>query len=446
MNTSNYITDNIKIQDYDLQLINIEHKYINNVKTIILNCRLINESSLTPCPECGSVISKVKDYYTRNIKYIEMFGYKSIIKFKQKRLICIDCHKTFNVTSSIVNKGCSISNPTKLKIIQESKQKQSFKDIAFRYGISTSSTIDSFTKNVSMSRNPLSEIICIDEFKANTEHGKYAFILGDPVSGIIIDVLPSRTQEYIYHYFNLITPEERFKVKYVVSDMFESYRTVKRELFPNSMHIADRFHWIRATTEAFNNLRIRIMKNYVKEISITLDIDLKRELNLYVKAMKSNYKLFLANKHRQEKVFYSRDGKIPGYKEKISNQEIIEMIINSDKELENGYFLLQDLYKLSIYSSFENVKKDILEWIVQAEESKIKEFKKVCNTYKSWINEISNSFIINEITKKRLTNGFIEGKNNFCKVIKRIGFGYKRFDLMRNRILFISNDNQPIKN
>ena len=43
------------------------------------------------------------------------------------------------------------------------------------------------------------------------------------------------------------------------------------------------------------------------------------------------------------------------------------------------------------------------------------EFKKTTLTYKSWINEITNSFIIDPVTHKRLSNGFIEGKNNFVK-------------------------------
>lgn len=55
--------------------------------------------------------------------------------------------------------------------------------------------------------------------------------------------------------------------------------------------------------------------------------------------------------------------------------------------------------------------------------------------YKFWINKIVHSFIIDSVTHKRLSNGFIEGKNNFVKVIKRIGFGYKDFDIFRNRIL-----------
>lgn len=61
--------------------------------------------------------------------------------------------------------------------------------------------------------------------------------------------------------------------------------------------------------------------------------------------------------------------------------------------------------------------------------------------YKFWINNIVNSFIIDSVTHKRLSNGFIEGKNNFCKVIKRIGFGYSDFDIFRYKII---NSNRKI--
>ena len=63
----------------------------------------------------------------------------------------------------------------------------------------------------------------------------------------------------------------------------------------------------------------------------------------------------------------------------------------------------------------------MLEWCDKVEKSEfnLKEFKKTALTYKSWINEITNSFIIDPVTHKRLSNGFIEGKNNFCKTIKK---------------------------
>lgn len=45
----------------------------------------------------------------------------------------------------------------------------------------------------------------------------------------------------------------------------------------------------------------------------------------------------------------------------FTRQEIIEFIISSDKDLETAYWLLQDLYKISIYSYYELFAKDVEE-------------------------------------------------------------------------------------
>lgn len=441
-----YYTKNyINIQDYNLRILSTTTEFIKNIKTVIFNCELVDENIIS-CPDCGSVSIKIKDYYVRKIKYVECFGLPSIIKIRQKRFICKDCHKTFNHSPNIVNKGSSISIPLKMKILQESKEKQSFKYISNKLGVSITSSISLFSNSIDVSRNTLTEIICIDEFKANTNQGKFAFILGDPLSGDILDILPSRKQEYIYSYFNQIPKEERFSVKYVVSDMFESYRTVVRELFVNAIHIADRFHWIRCATESFNRLRITTMKYYIKKAETTKDIDERRELNLYAKLMKNYYKLLLANKYRKEDTYFNTEIYVPSFKKNCTRQEIIEFIINSDPELEEGYILLQNLYKLSVLTNYDNFNDNMNEWINSARESKIKEFEKTLVTYRSWFKEIRNSFIVHPITNKMLSNGYMEGKNNLCKAIKRVGFGYKNFRLLRNRIMLISNNKTILKN
>ncbi len=54
--------------------------------------------------------------------------------------------------------------------------------------------------------------------------------------------------------------------------------------------------------------------------------------------------------------------------------------------------------------------------------------------------------MIHPITNKRQSNGFIEGKNYFVKVIKRIDFGYKDFETFRARILYTNDKDRPYKN
>lgn len=130
----------------------------------------------------------------------------------------------------------------------------------------------------------------------------------------------------------------------------------------------------------------------------------------------------------------------------MTRQDVIEIVLNSSSELENSYYLLQDLYKISIFSSYETFDNDISNWMDNVKEYNIKEFKKVLLTYKEWKKEIRNSFIIDEVTGKRLTNGFIEGKNNICKVIKRNAFGFKDFSTLRNKILYSNTKKLLIKN
>lgn len=76
----------------------------------------------------------------------------------------------------------------------------------------------------------------------------------------------------------------------------------------------------------------------------------------------------------------------------MTYQEIIEYCLNFDNDLETSYTLLQDLYKIAKFSSYDNARENILEWCenVKKENRIIPELMKVALTYKSWINPIVN--------------------------------------------------------
>ncbi len=57
------------------------------------------------------------------------------------------------------------------------------------------------------------------------------------------------------------------------------------------------------------------------------------------------------------------------------------------------------------------------------------EFKELLHTLTNWREEILNYF------DYRITNGFVEGKNNRIKTIKRMAYGYHNMDNFRLRIL-----------
>ncbi len=59
----------------------------------------------------------------------------------------------------------------------------------------------------------------------------------------------------------------------------------------------------------------------------------------------------------------------------------------------------------------------------------LSEFKELLHTLDNWREEILNYF------DYPITNGFVEGKNNRIKTIKRIAYGYRNMDNFRLRIL-----------
>ena len=339
-----------------------------------------------------------------------------------------------------------LSNATKNKLLEETRKKQSFTDIADRLSISCTTVKNEFSEHIANYRCKLTEVLCIDEFRASTIAGEYALIFGDPITGKILDILPSRKQDYIYYYFQSIPDEERMSVKYVVTDLFESYKTICETLFWKSTHIADRFHWIKQATEAFNKTRIRIMNSYA-QLGHDQFKGSYNKYNSYSNILKTYYKLLLANKYTKEGWFFDQKIFASYIRKEMTFQEIIEYCLNLDSDLEEAYDLLQSLYKIAKFSNYENAKNHILEWCERIDQTttKLPEFKKLSLTYKHWIKPIVNSFIFNPITKSRMSNGFIEGKNNFCKLIKRVGFGYSNFDTFRAKILYANDEDRPFK-
>jgi transposase len=63
------------------------------------------------------------------------------------------------------------------------------------------------------------------------------------------------------------------------------------------------------------------------------------------------------------------------------------------------------------------------------EGSSIPEFRELLHTLTNWREEILNYF------DYKITNGFVEGKNNRIKTIKRMAYGYRNMDNFRMRIL-----------
>lgn len=406
-----------------------EHVRITQIKPEgqYLNIHLHLTQGYIPCPACGCKTSKVHDYRIRKIKHGYINGRVGIIFYKRRRYVCKHCQKRFPEPNVFVDRRAKISRLTKLMIIDESKQNQSFKDIGKRLDISTHTVMRTFDQHTKQKRIKLPEVISLDEFKkSNTGDGKYALSICDPIEKKIIDIMPNRQTKEMIKYFNKISRKERYNVKYVVIDLWSPYKHMIESYFPKAKIIADVFHFTRYIYWAFNDVRIRIMNTYKKETTPY------KILKKYWKTLvKSPLKL-------KDKYWYESS-----LGTDVSQAMIQDYAANLHSDMEEAmrikdYFFshIEDLDGLSGQEFIET----FIDMLTHAQTD---EFYDIRQTFIHWKTEIINAFDI-LYNDQRLTNGFIEGTNNFIKVVKRIAYGFRDFDRFRNKVLFLFNKTYQI--
>ncbi|MCI5724130.1 MAG: transposase [Erysipelotrichaceae bacterium] len=108
---------------------------------------------------------------------------------------------------------------------------------------------------------PLTDVIATDEVYLNFDHNnRYALVIMDFRNSQILDILPNRNKNTIVNYFNSISKNERDKVKYIVSDMYNAYLNLPCSFFKNAISIVDSCHVIQ-----WINNKINIYINSVKK-------------------------------------------------------------------------------------------------------------------------------------------------------------------------------------
>ena len=266
----------------------------------------------------------------------------------------------------------------------------------------------------------LPRVISFDEFKADTVEGKYAFIINDPIHKKVLDILPSRKKERLLQYFTYCN--NRHSVEFVISDMYEPYLLVTKTIFPKAKYVVDRFHCTTYIMDALDNIRIRLQKLYG---------DKSKEYKL----LKNKKNVSLLRKYSNDInwwVFTKRYKN--GHMVDVLPVDILDDILKISNDLMEGYYLKEEFLDIVHHYNQIDVEKQITKWISKCIEKNIPEFVESAGTISRWKEYILNSFI-----DDRYSNGYTEGINNKIKVIKRIAFGYKSFELFRERILYIFN-------
>lgn len=403
-----------------------EYKIMNMQKEKgIIEVELKSRKEKVRCPECNkftsSVHSKLKPIRS---KYLDSCGERVNLIIYKRRFRCYNCNKIFTEPMNLNAKNGSISNKTKIQIRKDlldynmTIDKIATKNHVSKYTVRKE--LEEATELIPEYQKNLPKVISFDEFKADTEEGKYAFILNDPIHKKVLDVLPSRKKERLIQYFT--HTENRRSVEYIISDMYEPYLLVQKIMFPHAKYVVDKFHYIRYIMKALDDIRIKLQRNY-------------GEKSKEYKLLKNKKNVALLRKYSNDIDWWVEVERYKnGHIVKVLPGEIIQELLLISDELRRGYQLKELFLDIVNHSPLEDAKRQLQDFIDLCRESNLEEFVEASNTIENWLEYIVNSFI-----DKRYTNGFTEGLNNKIKVIKRNAFGYKNFAFFRKRILYIFN-------
>lgn len=414
MSQDNYILKTLNMEDKNIHFYEeiVTEKYIKGKRCLIYQGYLTYIPEC--CPKCGTCYDeKIEKHGFKNslIKIPPVSKLDTYLSLNKQRYYCNHCNRTFTCTTDVVNYGCNISNNTKHSIAVDLIKKRSEKDIAIDNNVSPNTVervIDSYYElDSKVYKGTLPQVLSFDEFKSvKSADGAMSFQICNGKNGKIIDIVEDRKLNSLMKYFSRYSRDSRMNVKAIIIDMYTPYITLIKTMFPNALIVIDKFHLVELISRSLNKTRIKLMKK---------NKDNYNKLKRYWKnILKSRFELNASSWK-----------KYPCFKNLTTEQDIVDYLVSLDKEFEETYQIYQDL----LYA-FQNNDLAVLKTTLNTKFDNISEYMKTSvKTLKGYVEYIKNTFTTG------YHNGYVEGNNNFIKVIKRIAFGFRSFTRFKARIM-----------
>ena len=239
------------------------------------------------------------------------------------------------------------------------------------------------------------ELIGLDEYSA--KKGLYHTAICDLGKREVMEVVEGRGCQKVQAYLESFSDPDR--VKAVAMDMHEPFREAIEMCLPKAKVVVDRFHVIRHVNRVVDAVRIRLQAS--------------------------------SGQVRKSSQLYRRRYSLLKGAEKLANWERprLTQLFATYPALKKAWELkeqLREWYRLPNRSQAEIRLKSMEQ---TASRDGLPEFEALHYILTEWRGEILNYF------DHRITNGFVEGKNNRIKTLKRMAYGYRNMANFRLRIL-----------
>lgn len=377
------------------------------------------------CPHCGSRNCIVKDSgRMQTVRHLPSANRSVFVTFRHRRFLCKDCRTTYYEPLDWVHDRLRMTTALVTDICLQFTEMVSVHEIAKLEHV-TDNAVTSVFDTISIDRPAtLPKSLCVDEFKGETgiwnperEHwdiNKFHCNITDGSAGVLVDVLPAITKDYVVNYFMQYPLEERRKVKYFCCDMHSGFISVGKACFPDAVICIDLFHVVNRLNDAMDTIRRRTQDSLLEA-----DSDESRG---ECKKLKSCRYMLKTKESSREKLWGA---------ERTKKQAKLDHVLGLYPEISEMYDRLQEFLVIIGTKAYAKQRVDFSSWLKRSLASEVPEIRSAATTLQHWRGYIQNGW------KHGQTSGPCEGINNKIKVHKRISYGVHNFENFRKRLLLI---------
>jgi transposase len=372
-----------------------------------IRVEVMSPTTQATCPHCHKQCVKIHDTRPRKKRDCALREHPVELIILKRRFRCFQCRKAFTEPDT----ACGWRRKTTARLREEIGElacTQPLSHVATATGVGPRFVQECFQSVALQKLNgkglnldelqPLDtpEFLGIDEYARRKGH-HYDTILCDLVARQVLEVSAGRKQEEVITLLErLRTPDA---VKAVSMDMSASYRPAVQLCLPNAQIVVDHFHVIQHVMKGFK----KVLQSWAhKKEGKPL---LEGKPFLFLRAHED-----LTEEQAQDRT-------------RIGEQlPVLEMAWQLKEELRTWY-------ATSTVTTAETL---LDAWIARVHTLGLEPLRKTLSAFKNWRHEILAFF---QFLPMRLSNGFVEGKNNRTKAIMRQGYGYRNRSHLRLRIL-----------
>ena len=351
------------------------------------------------CPRCGSVTTKEQDRRQQRKQDRRLRDKVVFLMLMKRRFRCLFCGKVFTEPDETFGPRRRSSYRFREYLGQEALH-QTVRRTARKERVGEGLVRRCVAEEVGTrlevkGTEETPEFIGLDEFSVRGRR-LYHTAICNLVDGAVMEVVEGHGRQKVEEYLDsLLQPEN---VKGVAMDMHEPFRQAVQMCLPQAKVVADKFHLIRHINGAMDKVRSRLQGG--------------------------------SRRGKKRDLFESRYTLLKGV-EKLADweKERLNRLFYRYPELKRAWVLKESFRAWYRETDRSRAEQKLAQLEEEIRNDSIYEFKKLLYMLTNWREEILNYF------DYPITNGFVEGKNNRIKTIKRMAYGYRNMDNFRMRIL-----------